>query len=291
MKKLVLCFLLLSLVQSLYAQDLIVTMEGDSINCRITKIKPDYIYFNLRQQDEIMKTLIASDQVSYFEKGYYTNKGVPSDLPPIPSADYPRFRIALNGGWSYRIGKLPDGISPAAKQYLQELKSGNGFGGDILYYFSETMGLGFKYGLHRSTNSVENIYFTDENGNTRYGKLKDDISISFYGPTFSARTLNSSNESTFLTNISLGYMDYINKSIVIDPMTFTGGSVGMVWDIGYDVGISENFSLGIQLSYFMGTLSKYEITKGTTKTTQKLAQDQYESLNRIELLIGLRFIQ
>ena len=35
----------------LIAQDLIVTIDNDSINCKITKIKPDFIYFTFKYKN------------------------------------------------------------------------------------------------------------------------------------------------------------------------------------------------------------------------------------------------
>ena len=40
------------------AQDLVVTDEGDTLNCKITKIKGDFVHFTFKYGDEVRNTLL-----------------------------------------------------------------------------------------------------------------------------------------------------------------------------------------------------------------------------------------
>jgi len=86
-------------------QDLIVTTEGDSINCKITKAEPDYIYFTFKHKGEMRNTLLSVAQVKTYTYNYYSNSEVPSESS-VTNFPYPRFRAAINGGWSYRTAKI-----------------------------------------------------------------------------------------------------------------------------------------------------------------------------------------
>jgi hypothetical protein len=129
----------------------------------------------------------------------------------------------------------------------------------------------------------------DAQGNRRYGKMSDDLSISFIGPVFSTRLLDQHKRNAFISNISIGYMGYYNDKLLIDPVKMTGSTLGVSVDFGYDIRISEKVSLGIQLSLVSGSLSEYSWDDGITKKTIELEPGEFESLNRIDLSLGLRF--
>lgn len=275
---------------SVQAQDLIITNEGDSLNCKITKIKSDNIYFIFKYKDEIRSTLLPLGQVKYHQYNYYQTSEVPANKV-VGNEIYPHFRAAINGGWSYRVAKLADNIPSDFEQYMKDLKSGYHYGLDLSYFFSEQLGFGFKYYYYKSKNEIDNVYVTLPNGSTQYGKMSDDISINFIGPFFSTRLLDSNKKNGFLLNLGIGYMGYTDKAVLISDLTIKGSTLGLCWDIGYDIGLSENLSLGFQLSYMIGTLTQYDLSDGVHTEKVKLEKDKYESLSRIDLSIGLRIIK
>ena len=132
---------------------------------------------------------------------------------------------------------------------------------------------------------------TDINGNTRYGKMSDDLSITFFGPAFSTRLLNSDKTNAFLIGISIGYIGYRNDFVLIDDYEMTGSTAGFVYEMGYDIGLSEKVSLGFQFTLIGGNLSKYELSDGISTQTIKLDSDEDEliSTSHIDFSIGLRF--
>jgi hypothetical protein len=288
MKKLFILALLIIAANSIYSQDLIVTTDGDSINCKITKVKTDNIYFTFKHKDEIRSTLLPITKIKIHQFDYFQTSEVPKDKV-VGYANYQHFRIAINGGYSYQTAKIAESVPSDFKNYIKELKSGYHFGGDLTYYFSEPLGFGFKYYLFKSSNSLDNIYIEDVDGNRTYGKMSDDLTISFIGPTFSTRLLNHDKSNAFLMNISLGYMGYSNDKVIIDNYKMTGSTMGLSFDIGYDIGLSENLSLGFQVSFLTGTLFEYDWNDGTKTETIKLEKGEYESLNRIDFSVGLRF--
>ncbi len=269
-------------------QDLIITSESDSINCKITKIKTDNIYFTFKYKDEIRNTLLPLDQVKYHQYNFYQISEVPED-EVLENEIYPHFRAAINGGWSYRVAKIADNIPSDFEQYMKDLRSGYHYGLDLSYYFSEQLGVGFKYNNYKSKNEINNIYVTLPNGSTQYGKISDDISINFVGPFISTRLLNADKKNSLLLNLSIGYMGYTDKAVLTSDFTIKGNTVGLCWDIGYDIGVSENFAIGFQFSYMIGILTQYELSDGVNTQTVELEKDNYESLSRLDLSIGLRF--
>lgn len=82
---------------------------------------------------------------------------------------------------------------------------------------------------------------------------------------------------------------YSNDKVLIDKYKMTGGTLGLGFDVGYDFKLSEKLSLGFQISYMCGTLFEYKWNDGITNETIKLESGGYESLNRIDFSVGLRF--
>ena len=87
---------LFAIICNLQAQDLIVTNNGDSINCKITNITKEYVHFTFKYKEEIRNTLLPVDQIATQQKKYFSVAEVPANytLKNI----YPHFRIAIDGG-------------------------------------------------------------------------------------------------------------------------------------------------------------------------------------------------
>jgi len=288
MRRLLILAAIIFFSNSIFSQDLIVTNDGDSINCKITKVKTDNIYFTFKHKDEIRSTLLPVSNIKTHQFDYFQTSEVPKEKV-VGYENYQHFKIAINGGYSYQTAKVAESVPSDFKDYINELKSGYHFGGDLTYYFTEPLGFGFKYYLFKSSNSIDNIYLEDTDGNRTYVKMSDDLTISFIGPTFSTRLLSHDKKNAFLMNLSLGYMGYSNYKVIIDKYKMTGRTMGLSFDIGYDIGLSENLSLGFQISFLSGTLFEYDWNDGSTTETIDLEEGEYESLNRIDFSVGLRF--
>lgn len=283
-----LLLLLLFSYFSVLSQDLIVTNNNDSINCKITKVKTDNIYFTFKHKDEYRSTLIPVTNIKTHQFDYFQTSEVPKDKV-VGYKNYQQFRFALNGGYSYQTAKVAESVPADFKDYVKDLKSGYHFGGDLSYYFTEALGFGLKYYLFKFSNNLDNIYVEDIDGNRTYGKMSDDLTISFIGPSFSTRLLNHDKNNAFLMNLSLGYMGYKNNKVIVNDYIMTSSTMGLALDIGYDIGLSENLSLGFQISFLSGALFEYDWNDGSTTETIDLEESEYESLNRIDFSVGLRF--
>jgi hypothetical protein len=289
MKKLLLILLFPSLYNVLiYSQDLIVTNEGDSINCKITKIKADNVYFTFKHKEEIRNTLLPISDIAKYHYNYYQHREVPKEKV-VGYEKYQHFRMSLNGGYSYQTARVHESVPVDFKDYIKKMKKGYHFGGDLTYYFTEPLGFGFKYFLFKTSNEMDNIYVEDEDGNRRYGNMSDNLTISFIGPFFSIRFLNRTKQNVLIMNLAIGYMGYSNDKVIVDSYEVTGNSLGFAYEMGYDISLSENISLGFQISCIAGSLYEYKWYDGRITRTIELDKDTYESMNRFDFSIGLRF--
>ncbi|TLX73071.1 hypothetical protein E9993_16560 [Labilibacter sediminis] len=294
MKKIIIALSFILFAQLTSAQDLIITQDGDSINCQITKIKKDFIYFRFINDGEAQNSLIPNEEVKTYINDYDTEVQIPK-VDPLKSPslikkdNYRKFRIGGYGGYSYQLARVSSSVPPDFKDYVKKLKSGYHYGADATYFISENTGLGIKYTMFRSKNSMDNIYITYDNGDTEYGRMSDDLFISFVGPNLVYRKFDKYNTNCFYMQGALGYMSYKNNKEVVSPFVMTGSTLGSCIDIGYEISIDNNLFLGFQLSLMAGTLSKYTIDDGESSETFELEDDEYENLTRVDLSICLRF--
>lgn len=78
-KPFIFSIILLSMVFKLQAQDLIVTTDGDSIHCKITKTTKEYVHFTFKHNDQIRNTLLSVDQIAAKEKDYFEESELSAD--------------------------------------------------------------------------------------------------------------------------------------------------------------------------------------------------------------------
>jgi hypothetical protein len=287
MKKIIFILFALTLPATIFSQDLIITDMGDSINCRINKIDDENIYFSLGYKGRKRNTMMSLELVKKYEYGYFDNKETSFSNITWYSG-YKRTRTAFNFGWSYRTAQVENGLETLIERYFRELRTGFHISSDLNYYFTEYFGIGLKYSFFKSSNEMENVRVTFEDGTEKIGKIKDDISIHFIGPSFNIRLLSGNRRNAFYSGFSAGYVRYINDCLIVDKYFLKGKTIGFSGDLGFDLGLSENVSLGLVISYTLGTLKEYEVDDGTYRVIYEMKAEDYDNLSRIDMSAGLR---
>jgi len=289
MKQLFILITLLIVSNRIWSQDLIVTNEGDSINCKITNKTNEYLYFTFKHKDEVRSTLTLINNTKSYKYNYFKQAEVPV-TKIVYGEQYPHWRVAFNTGWSYRTAPVSDGFSSSAKQYIEGLKSGYHFSAEAAYYFTESLGLGGKLLYSNASNSANNISTSIPGGGSFSGNTSDDISVTFAGPYFAMRMFDAKKANAFILNFGIGYLGYTDRTVVgSNNLKVTGSTAGFLMDLGYDILISKNCSIGFQLALLGGTLTSVDVSDGYQTKNITLTKEQYESLGRIDLSVGIRF--
>lgn len=288
MKKLILILCLLSSACAIHGQDLIVFTNGDSLNCKITKLESKYIYFTYLDSTEAKQTLSSMDKIVDYRKKYFENSLLPSNENDYK--EYDRYRFAFNYGYSYRTAKTSNSVPQRFSEYMEELKSGYNYGGSAVIYLSEYFGMGIAYNSYRSDNIMEDALLPIDNGELVEGVLSDDISINTLGMVFSGRFYSHNKRNAFLVNATLGYTKMRNEGQYVNPILIEGANISSTLDVGYDFGITKELAIGVQVSYMASALAEYTLSNrdGSNPQTIKLDIEEYESLHRLDLNIGLR---
>ncbi len=213
-----------------------------------------------------------------------------AQVAEIPMAmPFQRYRVSFNGGFSYLIGKTSESVPNDLKNYISELKSGSHFSVDGGYFWKENIGLGLKYSSFLTKNSIDNVTVTDVNGQTRNGRLADNINTQFFGATIYNRAYSKSRNTVWLLNASLGYLAYKDNATVINNFLITGGTLGGGLDFSADFKLGENFYFGLGAGYMLGVLKQVKYGSGSNQQIRKFDEGEYESMNRIDLSAGVRW--
>ena len=199
-------------------------------------------------------------------------------------------RIALQGGAGIRLGKMASYDEAVMQQHAKNMRFGYNFGLDVTSFFSGDLGVGAKFQNFQVGDSMP-VTAIDNSGKTVNGVLSDQISIYFIGPFARYRLLSRDRNSAFLVTFGLGYLGYYDTGIAVNESgKIRGGSIGSLYELGYDFGIGRNFSIGASLTYVVGAMRNYEvILNDGSSQSHNVDSKNAENLSNLCLSIGLRY--
>lgn len=266
------------------AKDRIALKNGRIIEGQVTKLENNKLFLIIDRNGNAIETHVAADEVQKLSLDYQMmTRMLPSSI------DYPVYRLAIDYGFGIRTAKIADGINSQLEEIIRKQKSGAFLSVSGGYFFSEGLGLGLDYSLYHANYSKDNVNFII--GDINYnGDISDQLRIYYFGPSMLLRSLSDDRKSGFNSSISFGYIGYNEKlSADNNDLTMKGGTLGMKLTAGYDLALSDHFGLGFQASLTGGNLSQIRFEHGSQSHTEKLPEEQRESLAHLSLGIGLRF--
>ena len=273
------CIFLVALPYFLSAQDTIFTKTGDTICCTITKIDPSNIYFNTTNLNETKSMMLSLKNVADY-------RSVNPIEFNIQKYKYPKIRLSFDGGLSYQTKKLEEDTPQELKGFYNRLKSGYQYGIGIQYFASKNLGFGLKYSHFRSKKAMN--YFINNYGIWNEYIQNEDVNIDFIGPTFNFRGMHNKNRNSFIVHVGVGYLHYLDR-VLSYGINATGHTYGLEFGVNYDLKVAENLAIGVDVSYIMGTLSKWKLSDGVYSETSDLQHNN--NLHHLDISIGLRLIK
>ena len=275
---------------ALAGQDLIVTIQGDSLDCKVTRIRRNIFYFTFRDQGNVLSTFLPGDQIQYYQTDFYP----PPDSIVKDKGYKTDFRIAVNLGWNYRLANPPDGLPLRTQQHISYMKSGFHVGLDFTQYTSEHIGQGIKTSFIKPGNSdvyirhdttrvigADSLFIVD-------GRSDGNASLLFIGPMLSYR-LTGKQGNALVVNFGAGYLGYRNEVEYDQSYKVLGRTWGFFTDVSYDLELTENLYLGIQVSLMGAKMKNPRLDNGLKSETIWLEKSHYDGLSRVDLSVGIRY--
>lgn len=281
--KIILILLLLIVSNCISAQDTIFTKTGDTLLCKINKMEKSSIFYTQTKGNEAKNMFLSMNNVlRYHSTGaieYNTKKG-----------DYPKFRLAFDGGYSRRTKKIDKDTPEEFVDYYKELMNGINLGCKLNYFASRQFGFGVKYSHFRSQNAMF-YYSTASYYGSSYSYesiINEDINIDFLGATFDFRTLHNKNRNSFTTYMGAGYLMFLDR-VLSAGIKAKSKTIGLTLGVNYDIKIFENVAVGVDFSYIMGSISKWVLSDGVKSENSDLSKKN--NLNHLNLTVGIQLIK
>lgn len=280
----------------LSAQDRMVMILGDTLDCKITGVTPKYLYFERMQNGVVVKDRIDRADVREWSK---TEQPEAFGQAARPVWGVGRFRIALSGGYGIRTANTKTArqemervgfTSQEAKKYYKKLQAGEQAGGQLHYMFLPDLGLGVDYHFYYASSSIYGNFDPQDGVFRFYGEISENIYTNFVGISCYGQQWLKPERLKAYSVISVGMALYRNETLfVYNPMLISGKALGENLDIGLEYLPWRNFAVGASVSCFQSTLRKVDVDNGISSQEVKLDKEQWEGLFRLSLSAGLKF--
>ena len=263
----------------LLTHDQIITINSDTLTCTITEKNRDKINYSFQNADStiVYNASMPTDQVKEIRSATYM-QGNMALLHPKPSTFWLRFE----GGYSRRLGKIPEELSNTLDPYMEQVRNGFCMGGSLTYFPGNNFGLGVKYNLHRSRASLlmPNAI-----------QIKDDIFIHFIAPALTLRFISPESYNAAYLTAAFGVIRYRNSASIPDKIIIKAKTVGFSLDFGYDIGISDDVAVTLGCGIATGYYESFELTGSAKKFAGNgsFKTNHGDNLLRLNLTVGLAF--
>lgn len=295
---LLIAFILAGVVTGASGQDRIITLNNDTIECRINRVTRSDIHFDVNTNGVTTSgTIPLSGILSYSINPSATGK---RKANPVVNSSFPRLRVALSGGAGYLFSSSEKaeesmvewGLTPAsAEAYYKDLRTGFYGSGEIAWMFTPQLGAGLRYKFFDTSADTEGFFDPLDGMYLFYATYSERIYVNFVGASvLYSEPVGVGGKLRVSCSLSAGLALYRNEAEMFQGnFLATGNSFGMDGAVGLEYHLTPAVAVGAELSSFFSQLKKFEITDGSTTETIEFEVDEIENLSRVELSLGIRF--
>ena len=229
MKKLKLIVSMALLSASTFAQDLIVTTDNDSLNCKIMKVDEAFIQFAYSDENgEVKRTLISQESIASYQIAYFDTPAIPLTKTRSTDTDEDlNWKVGFRGGYSWRT------VGTDGDRYANPAKHGPHLGMDFAYFFNNYVGLG---GLM--------TYYYNSVNNKEYNFKQNSL---FAGPNLTLRLTGSDYRNAFISEYAIGYFGLWENDVYLRQSGLFE-TIGFFCGIGYERSVKPNLLMGGKIS-------------------------------------------
>lgn len=274
MKKIVCSLLFVFAITQLNAQDLVITAEGDTLNCYVNPQKTGNRYkIAIRSGKELKWVKWKKDQVIKVERGFYIdNPAVTQEY--LANYSFPHLSISTDFGYGFKCANL-EPTDNSGYSFVEGLYNGLVTNFDVTYFNSENWGFGLAYYGYFASGSSTTYYNSSSSspGHRSSSNLK--LSLHSFLPMVTYRALSKNKHNAFYLKYGLGFV-YYNGGL-----SDSHNEIGLAssLSVGYDWGVSKSTALGLKLSLVAGGLKANDHHHSFT-----------ENVSYVALTAGVRFL-
>ena len=298
--------LFLFCVVTIQAQDRIITLQNDTIHCRIVSISNGRIYYEQPGDNKFMigKSLPA-DQVNTYFRSADSPMEYNQTVKQTLAKPLQYWRFGVQGGIGYMLESTADseneltsiGVnSQTAKDLCKNLNWGYSYSADVHYLFNHWGGIGIRYSGFYSAADADITINIFDGINYLYTNMEKRVYINFVGPSFFTQYwLDQSNTFKFTSSIALGYAHYRDEEEYdypsINNYLATGSTFGGNVNASFEYFPLSWLSVGVTGGYYGAWFGKITASDGNNKQTIKLKDYNLDKINtsHLNLFLGVKF--
>lgn len=285
-KILLFCCLILCIHSKLVAQDTIVTVEQDTISCKITRVSNEFVHFTVFDKTGIvlMRSRLPLSKIQQYEQTesqrdpIVSNESVAKEEKELLSYEEERpskIRVGLNTGYTYQFGGY-EGLPATYKNQLQSLWN---FAGEANYFVSKHIGLGARYSyiFTKANEDLDPRIFG-------FSQLRDEkVNFTYLALSLMYRKFFYEDQiiNYFVSGGIINYRtDGLGDGV---PFYQEGDTFGFAFGFSYDLLLTEHIGMGIGAEANIATLRSF-IHNGVSVPADF-------KLNRLDITLGLRLFK
>lgn len=295
MKKPLLTLLGVMVMALAFSQDLVVTVNRDSIACKVVGFSDDSLFYTIGESSKANS--VAVKRYALHQADVYVYKmnfqkelaAAHQEKQLLEGKSWQRIRLSANVGFGYQLD--PDGNSggdlvvPSDAMYLSVTK-----GADAAWFFSPNWGVGLT--LYQYKTAKEYDYIAENQGggysylNYVYGE--DELLLTYCGPLILRKKQLFKDHTLLMMGFSVGPVLYDKKkNSTMGDYHITGKAIGGLCEFGVESRVNKYMYLGFKGSLFAGWINNRTWDDGRTRVAIPVERIDRD-LHRVDLSVGLR---
>ncbi len=263
--------------QKAQAQDLIVTLQGDSIESKIREVTDQFIFYRTKESRK-EDLVISRREVLDFRYGFYSEHiDDYEEIKVVDPQKHDRIQVYGSAGYARSTAIDEDANQEFINEYLEELKNGWYFDVGVRGYFTERFGLGFEFTQSKFNNELANIGL-DLDTTTYFGNLSDQITMNHFGVNFIYRIPFKNSGTSVILSGGMGYSTYTNDAELIWDYTLEASTIGMMFSGELVLPLGGNVYLPIKLKLHSVAYTNFDITYGDAIVRNQLRPVEFEDI-------------
>ncbi len=298
------------------AQDQVILLNGDTLECAIYKENNNFLFFKQKAAGVSSKGKISKNEVAEWtyraadvnqapvevEKQPESTREITLSKPYDPGEAERKtpFRVSLNAGSGLLIGDTEKPIKEMedkgvpkgdAENYTNDLVTGHTGKFTVHYQLWKNYWLGVLYnGFYTDAKILTRMDFGDGH-NWIYGEVGEKNYVNFVGPSFFSES-KFGRDSRFAvhSSYSIGPAFYRNEvEIMRQQILLSGVALGQNLDLGFAYFIKPQWAISLDASIFASQLRKMTVKTLNSTQTIDLEKEDYNNLSRLEMSFGVVF--
>ena len=184
-----------------------------------------------------------------------------------PFSSYKDFRVAVGGGYAYRLGKIEETSDPKIDDMNKKLRNGFVIDAEAQYFFRESWGVGLNANL--CTASTSGSGFTLPGQYQTINSYEETPQCFYIGPAFTVRS--ESDKFLLVTSVGIGPLFFMDN-ITIDGVEVNGNKTTVGINAGFsgEYKMNNKMGLGLKLSYTIGTINSINLEGQNIPSDEKI---------------------